>query len=435
MDRSSLFAAVVTALAITTAGCSSGGGSPSPAPATPPPPPPPAGTLQVLPATFDFGKVTSGNTPAPLEVTIANTTTSTSQVSVSSISLLAPTGSPFALNVNGGSRPCGSGSPTLAAATSCTVQVAFNATSDATFTSTLQVDSNATNGRVSVGITGTSEMVKTWTLRINQIDVATCPDTSATAYVSVIDQGGFPVTNLVTPNFTVTQGIPISGFTVSLAATTSPVAIAAALDHSASLTQQPVAFADMKAGFSTFFGSLRAGDEGAVINFDLAVELVQDWTPNKTLLQSVIATPWDKGPNTRLYDAANLSVTETAKKTAFRRAAIIATDGVDDGSSVALDAAISSAQTAKVPLFMVGVGSSIDRTVLTRMAVETGGLFYEASTSQNLATIYQQLSSILYGNQYIVKFSRPIGAPGQVTIGASSAGLSASDTRPITTCP
>jgi Ca-activated chloride channel family protein len=288
-------------------------------------------------------------------------------------------------------------------------------------------------------ITGTREMVTAWTLRINQIDVATCPDTSATAYVSVIDQGGFPVTNLVTPNFTVTQGTPIFGFTVSLAATTSPVAIAAALDHSASLTQQPVAFADMKSGFSTFFGGLRAGDEGAVINFDSAVELVQDWTPNQTLLQSVIAAPWDKGPNTRLYDAANLSVTETAKKTAFRRAAIIATDGVDDGSSVPLDTAIGNAQTAKVPLFMVGVGSSINRTVLTRMAVETGGLFFEASTSQNLATIYQQLSSILYGNQYVVKFNRlPAATTGslpQITIGASLPPLGATDIRPITLCP
>jgi len=245
------------------------------------------------------------------------------------------------------------------------------------------------------------------------------------------------VTNLLKDNFTVVQGSPILSFTVSLAGTTSPVAIAAVLDHSASLTQQPVAFADMKSGFSTFFGSLRAGDEGAVINFDSAVKLVQDWTPNKTLLQSVIATPWDEGPNTRLYDAANLSVTETAKKTAFRRAAIIATDGVDDGSSAPLDTAISNAQTAKVPLFTVGVGSGINTTVLNRMAADTGGLFFEASTSQNLATIYQQLSSILYGNQYVVKFDRVPGAPGSVTIGANSipAGLSANDTRPIATCP
>ena len=444
MDRSSLFATAIAALAITTAGCSSGGGSPTPAPTPAPapgPPPPPAGSpaIQVLPAAFDFGKVTPGNTPAPLEVTITNTNTGTAQLSVSSISLLAPTGSPFALTLNGGSRPCGSVSPTLPTAASCTVQVAFLPTTGGpTFASTLQINSNATNGSVvTLPITATSEMVTGWTLRINQIDVGACP--AATAYVSVIDQAGFPVTSLDDPNFTVAQGTTsISGFTVSLAETTTPVAIAGVLDHSLSLTQQPVAFADMKSGFSTFFGGLRTGDEGAVINFDSVVELVQDWTPNTTLLQSVIAAPWDNGPDTKLYDAANRSVTETAKKTAFRRAAIIATDGADNGASITtLDMAISNAQTAKVPLFTVGIGSSINATVLNRMAAETGGLFFEASTSQNLATIYKQLSSILYGNQYVVKFDRGPGAPGTVTIGANSipAGLSANDTRPIPACP
>lgn len=439
------FAALFTAAAFVATGCSSGGGgSSTPAPA-PAPPPPPAGSLQVLPATFDFGKVTSGNTPAPLEVTIANTSTGTAPVSVSSISLLQPTGSPFALNLNGGPRPCGSASPTLAAATSCTVQVAFQPQSDAAFASTLQVNSNASNGTVfTLPITGTREMATAWTLRINQIDAdpAKCP--VAIAYVSVIDQGGFPVTNLDDPNFTVAQGLAaVSGFTVSLASTTSPVAIAAVLDHSGSLTDQPVAFADMKSGFTTFFGSLRAGDEGAVINFDSLVELVQDWTPDKTRLQSVIATPWDKGRDTKLYDAANLSVTETATKTAFRRAAIIATDGEDLGptspfSSVDLPTVIANAVKDKVPLFTVGVGNNINRAVLTQMATGTGGLFYEASTSQNLATIYNQLSSILYGNQYVVTFNRLSGAANTtVTIGANSipAGLSANDTRPIAACP
>ncbi len=37
------------------------------------------------------------------------------------------------------------------------------------------------------------------------------------------------------------------------------------------------------------------------------------------------------------------------------------------------------------------------------MAAETGGLYYQANTSQNLATIYQQLASLLYGNQYVVE--------------------------------
>ncbi len=67
-----------------------------------------------------------------------------------------------------------------------------------------------------------------------------------------------------------------------------------------------------------------------------------------------------------------------------------------------MDTAISNAQTAKVPLFTVGIGSSINTTVLNRMAAETGGQYYEASTSQNLATIYDQLSSLLFQKQYVI---------------------------------
>jgi hypothetical protein len=283
-------------------------------------------------------------------------------------------------------------------------------------------------------------MVTAWTLRINQIEVGTvCP--AATAYVSVIDQGGFPVIGLALANFKVTQGIPFDPTSVEFVGSGFPVAIAAVLDHSESLTRQPVAFADMKLGFTTMFGSLRAGDEGAVINFDSAVELVQPWTTNKASLQAVIATPWDRGPDTRLYDAANLSVSESAKKSGVRRAAVIATDGEDLGptspfSTASLDTVIANAVAAKVPLFTVGVGTSIKEDVLRKMATDTGGLFYKAATSQNLATIYDQLSSILYKDQYVVKFNRIPNQPGSVTIGATnSLSLSATDTRPITPCP
>jgi hypothetical protein len=321
------------------------------------------------------------------------------------------------------------------------VEVAFQPQTDTTFATTLQVNSNASNGNVRTSsITGKREMVTAWTLRINQIEVGTvCP--AATAYVSVIDQGGFPVIGLALANFKVTQGIPFDPTSVEFVGSGFPVAIAAVLDHSESLTRQPVAFADMKLGFTTMFGSLRAGDEGAVINFDSAVELVQPWTTNKASLQAVIATPWDRGPDTRLYDAANLSVSESAKKSGVRRAAVIATDGEDLGptspfSTASLDTVIANAVAAKVPLFTVGVGTSIKEDVLRKMATDTGGLFYKAATSQNLATIYDQLSSILYKDQYVVKFNRIPNQPGSVTIGATnSLSLSATDTRPITPCP
>ena len=65
-------------------------------------------------------------------------------------------------------------------------------------------------------------------------------------------------------------------------------------------------------------------------------------------------------------------------------------------STHTLPQVIANAQAKKVPIFTIGLGSSVNTTVLQQMASGTGGVFYQSSASQNLATIYQQLSSLLY---------------------------------------
>ena len=64
--------------------------------------------------------------------------------------------------------------------------------------------------------------------------------------------------------------------------------------------------------------------------------------------------------------------------------------------------------------------------MLEQLATTTGGLYYKANTSQNLATIYQQLSSILFKNQYVLRFDQlpkgAAGSPSTISVGASLAG-------------
>ena len=121
----------------------------------------------------------------------------------------------------------------------------------------------------------------------------------------------------------------------------------------------------------------------------------------------------------------------------YRRAVIVGTDGKDEGptpgvaiSNHSLTEVINNAKNKKVPIFTIGLGASINRDVLVQMATETGGLFYEANTSQNLATIYQQLSSILFEKQYALKFDQlvrgTVGSPSNLTIGANSLGITGS---------
>jgi len=443
-----LVPSLLAACVVGVAGCSGGGSNapgpaPAPTPVPPPPPPPSAASIQVLPASFDFGKVTTNNSSAPLQVTISNT--GTTALTVSGITLSAPSGPPYALAVGGGAKPCGSATPTVAAADSCTVQVLFAPTTSGTFTSTLQITSNATNTpTVSLPISGTSEQVQSLTVRINQLDNV-CPGNAGTAYVSVTDQGGFTVLGLLAANFMITQGatLPNPTTVTYVDQVNKPIAMAAVMDNSGSLTKQPVAFADMKTGFSNLIGAMKATDVAQVMKFATDYEITQPFTSNKTLLQTAINAPFNKGELTLLYDTVYKAVDDTALQTAFRRAVIVATDGIDEGPTVGvplsthtLPQVIANAQAKNVAIFTIGIGSSVNATALGQMASSTGGIFYQASASQNLATIYQQLSSLLFERQYVVTFT-VAGAPASptpVTIAATSGGVSGNGTKSATTC-
>ncbi len=282
-------------------------------------------------------------------------------------------------------------------------------------------------------------------VRINQLETA-CPTNEATAYVSVTDQGGYPVPGLQLSNFSVTEenvGLFIKSFS-SVDAVYKPIAIAAVMDYSGSLTDQSVAIADMKKGFSRLFSSVRASDIGEIVKFGSEFEVVQPFTSDKAALLAAISAPFDKGRNTRLYDAVFQAVDDTAMNANYRRAVIVATDGEDAGptagvpySNRSLVEVINNAVNKKVPIFTIGLGASINRAVLEQMATTTGGLFYEANTSQNLANIYQQLSSILYEKQYTLTFdqqARGVGSRSNLAVGANFGGLTGNAVTTITSC-
>ncbi len=414
----------------------SGGSTPAPPVARP--------AIQVLPATYDFGKVTASNSPAPLEVTIKNN--GTAALRVSTISFGVPSDSSFTLGLNGGSKPCGSGSPTVAVADSCTFQVRFQPAGTGSFAANLQMSSDdRSSPLIGLSIAGTSEPVAALSVRINQLETA-CPTNEATAYVSVTDQGGYPVPGMQSSNFSVTEenvGLFIKSFS-SVDVVYKPIAIAAVMDYSGSLTDQSVAIADMKNGFSRLFSSVRASDIGEIVKFGSEFEVVQPFTSDKAALLAAISAPFDKGRNTRLYDAVFQAVDDTAMNANYRRAVIVATDGEDAGptagvpySNRSLVEVINNAVNKKVPIFTIGLGASINRAVLEQMATTTGGLFYEANTSQNLANIYQQLSSILYEKQYTLTFdqqARGVGSRSNLAVGANFLGLTGNAVTTITSC-
>jgi VWFA-related protein len=129
-----------------------------------------------------------------------------------------------------------------------------------------------------------------------------------------------------------------------------------------------------------------------------------------------------RGPGTVLYDSVLLASDDLMRKQHGRKALILLTDGVDNGSKVTLDRGIEAAQRADTLVYSIlfadeegsgfsqglggmgrrggmGRGGGYDRPdgkkVLERLARETGGGFFQVSKKRPIDDIYKQIQEEL----------------------------------------
>jgi VWFA-related protein len=203
-------------------------------------------------------------------------------------------------------------------------------------------------------------------------------------------------------------------------------------------------------------------DVAFVIHFDFDVELLQDITSSRGLLEKALEnlaaptqrqqrqypqqqTPYPfpggggrgrgrRGPvggggrsggGTMLYDAVLLAADELMRKQSGRKALILLTDGVDTGSKVSLSSAIEAAQRADTLVYsilfedpeMYGGGFGMGRMggrgpmngpngkkVLEQISRETGGRFFDVSKKHPLAQVYDEIDEDLR-HQYSLGYS------------------------------
>lgn len=133
--------------------------------------------------------------------------------------------------------------------------------------------------------------------------------------------------------------------------------------------------------------------------FDLTDALAQVDTPTRKQLES------DPYRGTLLYDAVQQASEDVMAKQTGRKALIVMTDGVDYGSEGTLLDAIEAAHRADTLVYSIlfsdegGDGKS----VLSSMAKETGGAFYQVSKKQPLDRIFDMIQEDLR-SQYNLGF-------------------------------
>ncbi|MCB2160546.1 VWA domain-containing protein [bacterium] len=255
-------------------------------------------------------------------------------------------------------------------------------------------------------------------------------------YVSLYDGTGSPIENVGDEVFSVTEDSTQVELDSVASAADAPVHTVLVLDTSGSMMGERMETA--KASARGFIQSMKQGDMVAALTFDNEPETIFEFTDDTSAAANAINNV-DANPNggTCLYDAMYEAVQLAATLPAGRRAIIILTDGTDEltpgviCSSHTLDDVIdiSSTGATRVPIYTIGLGSSIESRNLERVSQITGGRFELAQNTQALQDLFSRLARQLK-NQYVLKY-RSSSGPGSHTIAvrASYNGASDQDTR------
>ncbi|MEO8593164.1 MAG: VWA domain-containing protein [Candidatus Solibacter sp.] len=197
-----------------------------------------------------------------------------------------------------------------------------------------------------------------------------------------------------------------------------------------SMSQRRVLDAERIAAFTFVDQVLReATDRVFVVQFDMGIEIRQPLTSKRKALEAALGrvdTPsmrqleLQRGGGTLLYEAVAVASRDMMRPLEGRKALVILSDGVDTGSDVPIATAIEEAQRAGTLIYSIvfsdanaygtalgplmgGGDSAHGRSVLQRMARETGGRCLEVSKSLPIEKIFDEIQEELR-SQYNLGF-------------------------------
>jgi Ca-activated chloride channel family protein len=386
---------------------------------------------------LDFGNVAfnaAGLRSADRSVQVTNT--GTGNLSIGQIAAANPLALPFSIFDDNCSNT------SLASGASCSVVVRFKPTQPQdNLSDSFDIPSNdADEASLTVNVGGNAKGLN---VTINKVDTTT---STIRMIVSVTDGNNEPQTNLdLLPSaFTVfegaTQKLPI----VTKIAVTDPISVDLDLDYSASILPFKQDVQDSALGFLAKLTN--PNDEATATKFARELIDVIPFTNNVAssiaAFEAAINSTANNPPTlnaTRLFDAVDGSINGLEPRANDRLVALVVSDGVDFdrttgglGSTQNLENVIANAKLGKVFIFTIGLGSPIDTVVMQRMAVETGGQYFEAANSSDLGPIYDKIFLIL-SNQYAITFDtlQPDGSSNSLRVVADNGSLDGEDTKTV----
>jgi Ca-activated chloride channel family protein len=182
----------------------------------------------------------------------------------------------------------------------------------------------------------------------------------------------------------------------------TPLSIILLVDSSESMLGR---MDEARRGLADFIGSVRPIDQVMLMEFDHEARTLSGFTNDKGKLKKALEILRPDG-STALYDALALSIDKLAARE-HGRVVVLLSDGMDasftGGSVKTFEQVLRQAHVEDTRVFTIGLGVSIDRDELQRLADETGGEAYFSMQPGELSSVYREIGRELH-NQYLLSY-------------------------------
>jgi VWFA-related protein len=247
-------------------------------------------------------------------------------------------------------------------------------------------------------------------------------------YFNVKDKRGALIPNLKKEDFQINEDGKPQTIKYFAAESNQPLTLGLLIDTSGSQTN--VLPMEKEVGASFLRDVLTPKDLAFLINFDISVDLIQDYTSDAAQLRRAMektrindgggsgsggiagagqgTIPVSRPKGTLLYDAVYLAANEKLKKESGRKAMVLLTDGGDQGSDETLPNAIEAAQRSEVIVYVIMIADRMnfmggDRE-MHKLAEQTGGRVIDVGRDpKKLRAAFDQIGAELR-SQYMIGY-------------------------------
>lgn len=253
---------------------------------------------------------------------------------------------------------------------------------------------------------GLVEQSYSYSANLEQVDVSEFPEVKL--YLSIKDFAtGSYVDNLDPASFRLMEALSDGGkyrksdiLSADRMDGKEKLNIAMVADCSASMGYDFAYGQDIMAAFLNSMQT-KAGDQAALYSFSDYVDREMYFTSDTDALSDAIYD-MEMGNMTALYDALVFSLSEIVVQDGAK-CVIAFTDGIENYSTSSKEFVIRKANENHVPIYLIGIGTSVDDAELRDIAESTGGFYANIDNIYDMEHIYDQI----YQDQksmYVVRY-------------------------------